>query len=828
MVTAYRQPGVKVTQEFTNLSPSLASFQLPNVNVGPAFQLVSDDNLGMYEGIQAEFEYTKLEAGNVIDLRYSSSSIPASEQYPISVLISKATVEVMPTRNQSGYFSSTNLLEFKDTTTNAFAATLKGDKVLIETITSTVIPGMTDGSVTDANRNSLLSGTVGQFSTVAIDDEVAVSGGSAGVVPGIYKVAAIVGDTLTLDKELYPSPAVGIATVNYSITRTAVQDPALNTFIVRSVVDVNTVLLESSPGVATFGISYSMTRQFATIPLVRDRDYTAEEEKVTILAGLSYYSDSGSTGLFILSGAVEASYRALIVSLATRPFAVENALGLSAKFGIGQITPANPLAFAMSMSLKNSVTTTSGLGLDETYYTDEVLAYQLAFAKLEATDMYCISPLTSNSAIAGLLKTHVVGMSRPEAGGERVGITSRNLITTETVVDMNKTDGHRVIVNTQSDGQITLGSKVLKVGASIFQSVQLGDTVVFPGQVGIPQTWPKTYLVDKLVSLSELELQGFIAEADLTDAVFYIIREDGLEQDGKTFYDSRKTFISDGVSVGSIFTMASPAPGWPSVPPAVEISGSYKVTKIVSENSIQIEQVPGVRSVQASITYGVTRSLDKDEQALFLASYAASIAERRLVVMWPDILEISTNTGIVELPGYYAACAIGAMTTGFPPQQGFTNSSVSGIQGLKHSNDYFSKSQLNKIASGGVMILAQDVPEALPFIRHELTTDRSSIKFQEYMVTKNVDYIAKFMRTSFSNFIGKYNIVDSTYDELKSVSASIMDYLKTQTSMKGIGGIIKSGSLTTIEEGASIDTVRMRFRLDIPIPLNNIDITIEV
>ena len=211
-----------------------------------------------------------------------------------------------------------------------------------------------------------------------------------------------------------------------------------------------------------------------------------------------------------------------------------------------------------------------------------------------------------------------------------------------------------------------------------------------------------------------------------------------------------------------------------------------------------------------------------------MAGYASAFGNRRLVITFPDTVRIPEGAQIKELPGFYLGCAIAALTTGLPTQQGFTNLTVSGFLGFVNGSDRFEEEQLDRIADGGVMIFDQEVPEAPLFIRHQLTTDRSAIKYQEYSVTKNVDYISKFMRNAFKDYIGVYNIVDETLDELKGTAQSIILFLRDETVQPAIGGVIRSGKLTGLEEGTNIDTILMRFSLDIPIPLNNIDITIQV
>jgi hypothetical protein len=92
-----------------------------------------------------------------------------------------------------------------------------------------------------------------------------------------------------------------------------------------------------------------------------------------------------------------------------------------------------------------------------------------------------------------------------------------------------------------------------------------------------------------------------------------------------------------------------------------------------------------------------------------------------------------------------------------------------------------------------------------------------------------VDFIAKFLRSTYARFIGPYNIVDTTMDELKTTAGAAIKFLVEDTRRPKIGGLARSGTLKSIEEDETqIDTVRISFGFSIPIPLNHIGITIEV
>lgn len=278
------------------------------------------------------------------------------------------------------------------------------------------------------------------------------------------------------------------------------------------------------------------------------------------------------------------------------------------------------------------------------------------------------------------------------------------------------------------------------------------------------------------------------------------------------------SFITDGVVPGMYVNITAPT----------NMVGRYKIGAVNSQTKITLST--GAPLAATGITFFIDKDLTKNEQASVMAAYAHSLGSRRLVMTWPDVVKLPVGNVIKQLPGYFLNAALGALTTGLPTQQGLTNTAVSVFTGVVHSTKYFDRDQLNLMADGGVMIFVQDVlDQTALYIRHQLTTDRSAIKFQEYSITKNVDFIAKFIRTNHKQFIGKYNIVDNAFDDLKSNAKGLLTFLVEKTKFPKIGGVIKSGKLTKIEQDpVEIDAINEIYNLDIPVPLNKLNITIVV
>jgi len=410
----------------------------------------------------------------------------------------------------------------------------------------------------------------------------------------------------------------------------------------------------------------------------------------------------------------------------------------------------------------------------------------------------------------------------PAKKKERVVIVNSTLVTTLTLQEETDVDddliGARTIVSTSVDGShdgIALDT-LTKAGA--FTNSQRGDSVMIESGTDVT---PGTYLVtavDPTGNFVTLGSDFATLGAGAADVEFYSARQDGFESDGKTFYDRNAAYLSDGIAAGHYLNLL-----------IGDTYYRYAIGQVVNNKTLVLaEAVAGIAAVQTGDTYFIDRDLSKSEQAENVKGYAEALGSRRVVHTWPDVLKAPVGQVLENVNGYYAGAVVAALTTGLPTQQGFTELSVSGFLGLDHSTKYFSADQLDVIADGGNFIFAQDGPGQPLYVRHQLTTDRSAIKFQEYSVTKNVDFIAKFLRQTFAPYIGQYNIVDTTFDALSATAQGAVNFLKGNPLPK-IGAVIRGGSMTGLGESPdAIDTIDMRFGFLIPIPLNYIDITIEV
>lgn len=214
---------------------------------------------------------------------------------------------------------------------------------------------------------------------------------------------------------------------------------------------------------------------------------------------------------------------------------------------------------------------------------------------------------------------------------------------------------------------------------------------------------------------------------------------------------------------------------------------------------------------------------NKRELAQMYADLSASFHDRRVTHIFAPYVGISEDNEEHQVPGYYFACAYAGATQGEDPQQGFTNKSFAGFTKVLMTNDYFTESQLNVIASGGTAIVTQENNGAMLSVRHQLTTNMDTLEFREYSITKIVDYCAKSARSSFRPYIGRYNVTDALIDILYKMASSIIEAWKNK------GVVLENTSIRHITKSeTNPDEVVACFDLSVPYPLNRITLTLVI
>ena len=773
---AYRRPGIEVVQQFQALVPALVLPTLPACIVGPAYQLEDDASAGTYDGVLATYSYPNLASGAVVDTNELNADELAATQKVIGVKLEDAYI------NLASGSDGTSAVGDQTYTTSSSAFS-----VLPSTFGARQFYLELTNSDTDDGKHLIISKTSDTEVEIADELQNAIAGTS------VYKILELVSE------------------IDYAGTFT----------------DVSGTLT------STVGI-------------------TADADEVTLPSNLPSDPDDATSDPVEEAGDVQISYRALRTDLADSLDVYTDLDSLEAIFGIGNVLPTNPYAYGVNVALNNTTTDVNATGLRSTFFTDENAAYQSALEFLESEDVYGICPLTQSTTVHQTLDTHTEGQSVSTVGRERIGFINRKLSTYSVEVPTSGV-GYETTAGT---GNGTSAAAVNTTFKDPTNGNFIGDSIT-------------TAMLVEIAEGGYTAVEG--VDPTRTPAAVTSTGSDGITATTKTFVQTATgTFTTfSSADVGRTIRVASSGAGndgdytiatyenattvtVTETVPSDETGGTYTI-QIVEKalSTTQATFLEGTRhaidSVDSNtqltfntdptngffgtiedVQYRITDDLTKDEQATFLAGYATSFANRRLVSVWPDTCFITVSGTATELPGYYLGCALTGMTAGLPSQQGFTNLSLTGFTALDNSNNYFSDSQLDTIAGGGNLIIAQDVAEAPVYCRHQLTTDTSAIQYQELSVTKNVDLVARFFRRLYAPYIGIYNITDALLDILKSLTVAGITFLKDQISPR-VGGVLRDGSISELAEDATLpDTVNIVIDINIPYPLNNIKVTLLV
>lgn len=230
--------------------------------------------------------------------------------------------------------------------------------------------------------------------------------------------------------------------------------------------------------------------------------------------------------------------------------------------------------------------------------------------------------------------------------------------------------------------------------------------------------------------------------------------------------------------------------------------------------------------------------LDKTEQAEALASISQSRGSRRVIHMWPDLVEQVTGTDaqgneIRELvSSIYSAAAEAGRCSVLPAARSSTGAVLAGFTGLSNSNKYFSRSQLNTIAGGGWTILEQREDGSPIKVRHLLTTDMSAVKNQELSFTKNVDNMAKVKRASTEPLLnddnGRVNISQDLLTALAFPFQGIYEGFVSNGQLVRALGKPPYKILSIRQDPLKPDCILEDVELNVPLPANRVVVTFVI
>lgn len=258
----------------------------------------------------------------------------------------------------------------------------------------------------------------------------------------------------------------------------------------------------------------------------------------------------------------------------------------------------------------------------------------------------------------------------------------------------------------------------------------------------------------------------------------------------------------------------------------------FVVDQVLSQNSLLLLH-GHTDPISVPQKMEIWHTLTKNEIVADLKDQAQSFANHRVVAIWPDVV----GTGGNAQDGIFLACAIAGEISGVVPHQGLTNVEIAGFDDLaSRTKDFFTSSQLDDLASGGVWICTED-RDGTPHTRHAVTTSTLDLNHKEEMIRRNLDSISYLFLNRLRPFIGRTNATDSMLRKLRYEVMRVIKYLKGNGYTDELGPQLIDGSIAvdpaTGQEIIRIhplaaDRVEIVLNLVLPAPLNNIELHLVV
>ena len=278
---------------------------------------------------------------------------------------------------------------------------------------------------------------------------------------------------------------------------------------------------------------------------------------------------------------------------------------------------------------------------------------------------------------------------------------------------------------------------------------------------------------------------------------------------------SNATFLSDGVSTGDIVNVTAAT--------GITAPTTIKVKAVLNNQQVQLDTT----STATAVSYYVSRNLTKSQQADYVVGMCSTLASNRVMYI-PQSAGVSVNGVVKNLPGYYLCCAVVGLISGLPVQQSLTNIGLAGVSSAGLSNFYFTRAQLGSMAAAGACLIVQEAQGSIPYVRHSLTTDMTTLYFREIQQVKNWDYLSYFFHDILKGFIGRYNITSDTLRILRQTLNASGRLLQGKT-LPRLGAPLIDFSIKTLKQDPdNKDSVIVEMPIQMATVLNYLNLYLVV
>lgn len=255
---------------------------------------------------------------------------------------------------------------------------------------------------------------------------------------------------------------------------------------------------------------------------------------------------------------------------------------------------------------------------------------------------------------------------------------------------------------------------------------------------------------------------------------------------------------------------------------------AYEIDSIINTKELLLKTGPDA-AIGVAMPITVARADTADSQVDYVVAQSEALKSRRAVNVWVDNGTRLIDGVVTVIPARFIAAEVAGLRTSVPAQQGLTHTEIQSVTDAPNMYVRFTSDDLDRAAAAGTFIITQEAESGAVYIRHQLTTEtEGGSLYYEDSVGTNLDNISFKVKDALTGFVGKKNVTQRTLDEIHNAVWTILND-ETQTDHDStVGPALNGFDDPVVEAHATLkDRVEVYARLEMPLPLNNLDVTLE-
>lgn len=254
----------------------------------------------------------------------------------------------------------------------------------------------------------------------------------------------------------------------------------------------------------------------------------------------------------------------------------------------------------------------------------------------------------------------------------------------------------------------------------------------------------------------------------------------------------------------------------------------YKIAAVLDNSTLLLNTTTDPLLVSGSDRIEVYRDLTSAALAQKYVQVAGGFSSERVYAVVPDRGIDGLRVDGVPVRNWYVACAFAGLRSGSVPQQPLSNVELTGFDGLTTVDQLFDEPDLDILRDGGVWVVRK-ADDGRIYSERQLSTSTLDIYRKEQSVTTNVDSIAFALADGLRNLVGRVNITEGTRGLVEATIRQILGQFTATNGAVTTGPQLLSYTLVSVTVPATAkDTLVVKIQIEVPLPMNIIDITLVI